>query len=99
MVQNHNWGAPVGLPPPSKKIVWAEIFLKNGGFVLSDIWDQNRPFSKFELTPRWSALWQRIQKSPKKWSKPESESESAPGRRHTNLGSPSLWKDLENARF
>ena len=56
-------------PPPSKNFVWAKNFLKNGGFALSDILDQNRPFSRLGWTPRGSGRWprtkSRAQKGPK----------------------------------
>ena len=65
-------------PPMRSRESLEKIFWKMGDLYFQ-IWDQNRLFSKFELTPGGSALWQRIRKSPKKWSKPGSESESAPG--------------------
>ena len=53
-------------PPLSKIFVWAKNFLKNGGFGLSDILDQNRPFSRFERAPRGSGWCPRIEKWAKK---------------------------------
>jgi len=54
------------VPPYTISRVTGGNFLKNGGFVLSDMWDQNRLFSRFELTPGGSGWCPRTEKRAKK---------------------------------